>query len=332
MNSSPPAWKPTATIEDLRRRALVLKSLRLFFENRGYWEVETPILSRETVIDAHLQPLQLEDGAIRGTRYLQTSPEAHMKRLLTAGADRIYQISRVFRQHEQGARHNTEFTMLEWYACEENHIDQMDFVEKLVREVAGACPDSPSLTDQPFERLTYEVAFERYLGTKVLSLTAEELRQLAIHEKIAIPDSLHDQDRDGWLNLLLAERIEPRLGVEQPVFLLDYPASQSALARVREDNPPVAERFELYLNGIEICNGYHELTDAEELRARFREQNQHRDQEGVAPLPLPELFLESMEQGYPASAGVALGIDRLLMWLMKKATLPEVVAFPYDRA
>ncbi|MCA9042485.1 MAG: EF-P lysine aminoacylase GenX [Planctomycetaceae bacterium] len=332
MNSPPSSWQPSATIADLQARASIVRSLRAFFEASGYWEVSTPVLSRETIIDAHINPLRLNDPSISGDRFLQTSPEAHMKRLLTAGADRIYQFSSVFRQQEQGDRHNTEFTLLEWYASGEDHHAQMNFVERLIREVTATSPNTPPLSEKPFERLTYNDAFERYLGKSVLCLSTEKLQQLAREHQTSIPPGLEDSDRDGWLNLLLAEKIEPHLGIEHPQFLIDYPASQAALARVRADEFPVAERFELYLNGIEICNGYHEETNAEELSRRFIKQNELRIREGHAPLPLPEQFLKSTRAGYPASSGVALGLERLLMWLMKKATLPEVVAFPYERA
>ncbi|QDU79327.1 Elongation factor P--(R)-beta-lysine ligase [Polystyrenella longa] len=332
MNSPAPSWRSTATISDLKIRAGLVRTLRLFFEETGYWEVQTPVLSREAIIDAHINPLRLTDSSIAGDRYLQTSPEAHMKRLLSAGADRIYQFSSVFRQQEQGDRHNTEFTLLEWYSCNEDHHDQMKLVESLIRTVAEKCPTKSPLDPQLFERLTYAAAFERYMGTSVVRLTASELKQLAIDQQVSIPPGLDEQDRDGWLNLLLAEKVEPQLGIEHPVFLIDYPESQAALARVRRDDPPVAERFELYIKGIELCNGYHEETNAEELRTRFERQNEIRRAEGMCELPLPELFLEATEAGYPASAGVALGVERLLMWLMKKATLPEVVAFPYERA
>ncbi|MAT16288.1 MAG: EF-P lysine aminoacylase GenX, partial [Planctomyces sp.] len=238
----------------------------------------------------------------------------------------------VFRQHEQGTRHNTEFTLLEWYARGEDHHAQMDFVERLIRAVAALNPDDVQLADKSFDRLTYDEAFRRFVGTSVLALTGPQLRDLAAQHHVSAPPGLDEHDRDGWLNLLLAEKVEPELGKEHPQFLIDYPASQAALARIRRDDCPVAERFELYLHGIEICNGYHEESNADELTSRFERQNKIREQEGQAPLPLPELFLAATRDGYPASSGVALGLERLLMWRMKKATLPEVVAFSYDRA
>ena len=351
-------FQPAASLEILRLRAELLCVVRTFFHDRGYWEVETPILSRDVIIDAHLEPFVTRWQAVGGSSdgvtdsvddrlFLQTSPEAGMKRLLAAGADAIFQIGRAMRNGEFGRYHNPEFTLIEWYHVDQTHHDQMDVVEDLVRAVfaaangrsttsAGDCAqpdaDSVSLDGGRFERLAYDDAFERYAGRRVLSLEAEELSTLAFEHGLVPPPGLADGDRDGWLNLLLAEIVEPNLARGTPVFLHDYPASQAALATVRRDQPPVAERFELYIRGIEICNGYRELTDPEELRERMRSQNEIRAQNGRPSLPGCDRLLEAMQAGIPPSAGVALGFDRLVMLAANKPSLADVLAFPFNRA
>jgi lysyl-tRNA synthetase class 2 len=186
----------------------------------------------------------------------------------------------------------------------------------------------------PFERLTYDEAFERFAGERVLGKSPPALAALARQHGIAPPPGLAADDRDGWLNLLLALVVEPHLGRTQPVFLYDYPASQSALARVRSDPgaPPVAERFELYLGGVELCNGYHELTDPAELRRRMAEQNAIRVREGSRPLPMHNRLLDAMEAGLPPCAGVALGFDRLMLLAVGAESVADVIAFPFERA
>lgn len=328
-------WRSTAALEILRQRSELLQVVRQFFLNRGYWEVETPLLSRETCIDTWIDPIEVPDPAQRDrTLYLQTSPEFAMKRLLAAGADAIFQITRSFRGGEAGDRHNPEFTIVEWYRVGDTHHDQMTLTEELVRTVAMANIEGTAkeFTDDPFPRITYEAAFEAALGATVLDKSARELRQLVEEQNVPIPRSLDAADLDGWRNLLLAEAVEPWLAKHPAVFLYDYPASQAALARVRPGPPPVAERFELYLDGIELCNGYHELTDAGELRTRMQAHHDRRVANGQSSLPVESRLLAAMHCGLPACAGVALGFDRLAMWRLGCASLRDVTAFPFDRA
>lgn len=333
---------PTASLETLQHRAVLLDAVRSYFRDRGYWECETPLLSRDIVIDAHIDPLHTTDD--RGQRlYLQTSPEAGMKRLLAAGADAIFQITRSIRAGERGRLHNLEFTIVEWYRVGDTHVEQMSFTEQLVKHVydvgtqLGArqkneAPDEPP-QNKPFERLTYDSAFERFAGTQVLHLSGSELAALARQHNVDIPPGMPIDDRDGWWNLLLAELIEPHLGRSAPQFLTDYPASQAALARVRHDDPPVAERFELYDDGVELCNGYHELTDADELARRSDQEQSLRVDAGKEPIPPSPGYLEqAMRHGLPACSGVALGFDRLAMRALGLADIREVIAFPADRA
>lgn len=323
-----PNYLPTATLVTLQRRAALLRFVRQYFDSHGYFEVETPLLSQEIVVDAHLDPFVVEE---RPSLFLQTSPEFGMKRLLAAGAEAIYQITRAFRRGEAGAMHNPEFTICEWYRVGDTHHEQMDFVESLTGAVFEEFSESP-LPMESFERLTYDSAFERHLGTKVLHLDCDALSQLAILNDVTPPQSLRHNDRDGWLNLLLATCVEPHLGNDLPLFLYDYPASQAALAKVRHENPPVAERFELYIRGVEICNGYHELLVAEELRRRNAEQSRLREIEGSRPLPTDSRLLAAMEAGLPPCSGVALGLDRLAMLAFGLSRIDKVIAFPFERA
>lgn len=331
---------PTATLQRLQQRSRLLAELRRFFVEAGYWECETPILSQDIVVDTYLDPFVTEDAD--GTRfYLQTSPEAGMKRLLAAGATTIFQVSRVMRKGERGRRHNPEFTMVEWYRVGDSHLDQMQFVERLVQAIyrcgadceAQAASNNSYHWEQPFECLSYDTAFERYAGQRVLALSASELRSFAECQQISIPPGMSDASRDEWLNVLLAELVEPHLGWERLQFLVDYPASQAALARVRENStPPVAERFELYDRGVELCNGYHELTDATELAARTVVERDRRAGAGVSDLPGAERLAAAMRAGLPPCCGVALGFDRLVMLALGCGSLDEVIAFPAERA
>ena len=326
-------FRPSATLDVLRLRAKLLAFTRRFFDEAGYFEVDTPILSHERVIDPNIEPFVVPWSASERL-FLQTSPEFAMKRLLAAGADAIYQLGKVFRHGELGRLHNPEFTMLEWYRVGDTHHEQMDFVEKFVTAFVGeveqysATPHSP-LPTHHFERLTYDQAFERHAGSKVLARPTPDIVALARRLGVSAPESLLPNDRDGWLNLLLAERVEPQLGHDRPTFVFDYPASQAALARVRgEGLTAVAERFELYAHGIELCNGYHELTDAAALRARIQRDAAVSEKF----IPEPSRLLAAMERGLPASSGVALGFDRLLMLSFGLDSVRQVIPFPFEIA
>ncbi|MBC7821181.1 MAG: EF-P lysine aminoacylase GenX [Planctomycetaceae bacterium] len=328
-------FRPSASLEVLRLRAKLLAFARHFFDESGYWEVDTPTLSHERVIDPNIEPFIVPSSA-NEQLFLQTSPEFAMKRLLASGADAIYQLGKVFRRGELGRLHNPEFTMLEWYRIGDTHHEQMNFVEKFVtafaREVerqSSVTPLSSILSPQSFERLTYDQSFERHAGSKVLTRPTGEIVATARRLGVSAPESLLPNDRDGWLNLLLAERVEPHLGHDRPTFVYDYPASQAALARVRVAGPvSVAERFELYVSGIELCNGYHELTDANTLRARIRHEASASEQD----IPEPTRLLAAMEQGLPACSGVALGFDRLLMLCLGADSIRQVTPFPFEIA
>lgn len=310
----------------------MLAEIRAFFSERGLLEVETPYLSSAATPDPALASLVTRyTGPLypRGQDlYLHTSPEFPMKRLLAAGSDSIYQICKVFRDGESGRLHNPEFTLIEWYRVGFNHLALMDEVEALVRSVLAS---HVALLDT--QRLSYREVFERYTGLNPHSARARDFAQAARAHGIEPPASLDPHgEEDAWRDLLLTHIIEPQLGQGQLSFLYDYPASQASLARVRADNPPLAERFELYLSGIELANGFHELADSEEQRARFQHQVQTRTAVGQPRVPTDEKLLQALKHGLPACAGVALGFDRLVMLAAGLKSVHETLAFPIDRA
>jgi lysyl-tRNA synthetase class 2 len=246
-----------------------------------------------------------------------------MKRLLAAGGEAIYQVTRSFRNGEQGRMHNPEFTIVEWYRRGDDYGSAMDLTSELCDCLLGR---------GPAERLSYQAAFQRHVGADPHTATSKELADMARRHKLSPPASLSESDRDGWLNFLLAEQVEPHLDEERPTILYDYPASQAALAQVRPGDAPVAERFELYVTGIELANGYHELRDAAELRARIARANQERLADGKPALPAENRLLSALEAGLPSCCGVALGFDRLVMLAAGATSLAEVMPFPIDRA
>ncbi len=318
----------------LRQRAELLKKLRQFFDSRGFLEVETPTLSHDSVIDEHLDPIPVvifDDATQRftgRTLFLQTSPEFGMKRLLAAGAQAIYQITRAYRGGgEAGQLHNPEFTMLEWYRVGDDYTAGRQLLADLAVAALGC--------EVP-EQLTYREAFLRY--AQLDPFTADAATIAAATIAAALPEQsqpVSEQERSFWLDRVLVERVEPRLGQQRPTILYDYPADQSALAQVRPataDNPAVAERFELYSRGVELANGYHELLDPQVLRERNRTNNQKRAAAGKYRLPEDSRLLTAMEQGLPACSGCALGVDRLLMVASGAKSIQEVLTFPIVRA
>jgi lysyl-tRNA synthetase class 2 len=321
---------PTADWPLLRLRALLLERVRSFFSSQGFLEVETPILSHDVVVDRHLDPFTTLLSADprrpeAGERlYLQTSPEFGMKRLLAAGGEAIYQITRAFRNgDERGRLHNPEFTIVEWYRVGDGLHEGM----RLLSDLSEAL-----LARGPAELVAYCDAFKRHAGVEPHAASVEALVEAATGHKIAVPNGLL-QDRDGLLNLLLVELVEPHLGRGQPTILYDYPATQAALARVRPaQSTPVAERFELYADGVELANGYHELLEAEVLRERNMQANRQRVADGKPPLPENSRLLAAMDAGLPPCAGVALGFDRVVLIASGASSINEVIAFPIERA
>jgi elongation factor P--(R)-beta-lysine ligase len=325
-------YLPTSNLDHLQFRTDLLHRLRSFFVVHGFLEVETPILSADTVVDRHLDPFSVELNSFSlpsplsphpKKYWLQTSPEFCMKRLLAAGAKAIYQVSKVFRRDEIGPLHNPEFTMVEWYRVGDGMNEGIYFTSDLCEAL---------LDRGPAERISYREAFLKHVGIDPLTAEMNTIIETVRRLEVSYPESLPEEDRDGWLDLLLVEKIQPHLGQKQPAILYDFPASQAALSLIRPENPPVAERFELYVEGIELANGYHELLDAEELRRRNRAANVQRVADGKQPLPEESRLLEAMQAGIPPCTGVALGFDRLVMLALGAKTLAEVIAFPFDRA
>lgn len=320
-------------VEVLRRRSELLAQIRQFFMSHEYWEVETPLVSHDTCIDRWLDPFELN---IQGERcFLQTSPEFAMKRLLCKGADSIFQICKAFRKGELGANHNPEFTMLEWYSTRKTLPDQITFVESIISEMLSFTISKgwlPAGTEFKFQQMTYESAFQRYTGLSAMSSELSELESVAARFGWQTNSSVRN-DRDDILNFILANAIEPELAKLQAVSITDYPATQSALATIKEGEHPVADRFEMYLNGIEICNGYQELTDPHELRERMQTESRKRRKNGISEYPVESYLLQTMEAyRLPECSGVALGIDRLVMILLGQETLQDVIAFPFPNA
>jgi len=326
--TSPDDFFPSASWENLRLRSDLLRRTREFFYERIFLEVETPLLSADVVVDEHLDPIAVllptdpRQPRMGKTLWLQTSPEFGMKRLMAAGGEAIFQITRAFRAGEFGRLHNPEFTMLEWYRRGDDLEQGMQLLSDLADELLGL---------GPAERLSYGAAFKRHVGIDPHAATGEELISAAAGMNVPLPESLTDDDRDGCLNVLLAECVQPRLGRGQPTILFNYPASQAALAQVT-GNPPVAERFELYVNGVELANGYHELVDPAVLEQRNIRANQRRAAAGKPPLPVESRLLTAMRHGLPDCTGVALGFDRVVMLAAGATSLDQVLAFPIDRA
>lgn len=315
-------WKSGASVEVLRRRADTLSRIRYFFAQRNVLEVETPLLTHSTATDVYIQSLTL-DSQVTGakeTLYLQTSPEFSMKRLLANGIGPIFQICKAFRQGESSRRHNPEFTMLEWYQPGYSMNDLMDEVELLVQSL---------LNCDAISRFSYRDVFLYHFDIDPHSISLKDLKVLTNNKMDLSSDDLKKTD---YLQLLLGKFIEPQLPAN--CFIYDYPVEQAALAVIEEDSKgvPVAKRFELFCEGMEIANGYFELLEPAEQRARFEADiNQRRDQ-NLPIYPVDEKLIAALESGIPSCAGVAMGVDRLLMLLVKSSNISEVLSFTTDRA
>ena len=315
------------------RRALELRAqlngfVRRFFLDRGVLEVETPILSVAANTDPNIESFATRfsgplDDTTQRVRYLRTSSEFFQKRLLAAGVGDCYELGRVFRDGEAGRRHNPEFTMLEWYRVGWDH-------RRLSQEVVELALGALALTGKQavVRKVTYRDLFCAGVGLDPFASAIDTLRSAMEGFDIRAPELL----RDDWLDLLLTHRIQPMFPPDCITVVFDYPVSQCALARVRADDPPVAERFEVYLGTQELANGYHELTDATEQRARFENDNARRRQRGQAELPIDANLLDALEAGLPACAGVAIGMERLLMAMRGSDDIADVLAFPFADA
>lgn len=309
-------WMPASTLNTLRMRADLLRAIRLFFDAHAVMEVETPVLSQHATVDRHIESFHTAEG-----RWLQTSPEFAMKRLLCAGVGAIWQLCKVFRREEAGRHHSPEFTMLEWYRPGLDHHQLMAEVEALLRHCGVASP-------LPFERLSYREAFLRHAGFDPLRASSADMAALAAGRSPPPPADL-GESRDAWLEHFFGGVVSHALGWEQPCFVYDFPATQAALARVRGE---VAERFELLWRGVELANGFHELADADEQAGRFKADLQWRVENNKATPPADANLIAALHAGLPDCAGVAIGIDRLLMLLIEAPDIASTLAFDWQRA
>lgn len=318
-------WKPGAAIQILRQRAELIASIRDFFLKRGVWEVETPSMSHFPAVDLHVDSFSVKTFHDSIPAYLITSPEYHMKRLLAAGSGSIYQLCKAFRCDTAGIKHNPEFTILEWYREGWDHRKLMQEIDDLLQLL---------LKTLPAEYLSYHDAFIRLLRVDPLLLTTDQFVALCRAQQVVPPVDLlePEADRDERLNYLLGVFIEPELGKERPVFLIDYPASQANLAKLYQDRAGYAMRFEVYYQGIELGNGFCELTDSSVQKKRFEETNQARVKLGKEPLPIDSAFLAALAAGMPDCAGVAMGVDRMVMLALGMKEIDQVMAFSWSRA
>jgi lysyl-tRNA synthetase class 2 len=326
-----PFWHATASLQNLRHRSAILAKVRAFFAARDVLEVETPLLGSSTATDPHIHSFLVPHVySAQKAGYLQTSPEFPMKRLLAQGIGSIYQISKAFRCGERGRLHNPEFTLLEWYRVGFDHHRLMDEIDALMHEI---------LHTTAADRMTYAEAFATYLHLDCERSTVAQLQACAKQQQLdchgvdneLVANVADSGDKDFWLQLLVSHCIEPHLGKDRPIFITDFPASQAALAKLNAANPLVADRFELYFKGIELANGYHELCDAREQRRRFLADNAQRAQHNLPLIPIDEFLLAALENGMPACAGVALGMDRLIMLACGAHAVEEVMSFTIER-
>lgn len=315
------SWRPTAPIATLEVRASMLRAARDYFTATRALEVDTPTLSAAAVTDVHLASVAAT--AVDRQTFLHTSPEYAMKRLLAAGCGDIWQICKVYRDGESGRSHNPEFTMIEWYRLGMDHHALMSDVERLI----GAMLPPARAFDRS-ERLTYREAVHLHAGVDPFDDPTAVLIARLESAGIEVPLDVR-ADRDSCLDLIMAVLVGPRLGHDRLSFIYDYPASQAALAQIRG---PVASRFEAYMDGLELCNGFHELANSAEQRARFETDLAERAKRGLPPMPMDENFLAALEHGLPECSGVALGFDRLVMCATGAKHIDAVLAFPFDRA
>lgn len=323
-------WQPSASLSRLKERADFLRDIRLFFAKRHIMEVDTPLLCQGVATDPCLQAFAVN---VKNTsqpplfRYLQTSPEYAMKRIVAAGSGPIYYLGKAFRFEELGKKHNPEFTMLEWYRPGWDHLALIAEVDTLMQHMINT---SPAMVT------TYAELFLKHFKINPHLAEKSELQAIAQQNQWAGENDFLDLDKDGWLDLLMSHGIEPHLGQTEPLVVTDYPASQASLAKTRIIDGPnpylVAERFEFYFKGIELANGYHELSCAKEQAQRFEEDLQKREAQGLAQLPIDQYLLGALQAGFPPCAGVALGVDRLFMLKAGEKDIANVIPFGWNNA
>ncbi|OCG16147.1 elongation factor P lysine(34) lysyltransferase [Gilliamella sp. wkB292] len=322
-------WQPSSSINNLLKRAKIISQVRQFFADRCILEVETPTLSQYAVTDVHLSSFTTTffkpgefDEQLGRKMSLITSPEYHMKRLLAAGSGPIFQICKCFRNHEEVGRfHNPEFTMLEWYRIQYDMMQMINEVDDLLQTI---------LDCEPAERVSYQKAFQRHLN--IDPLEADHATLVKAINQLDIGINVDDYDKDGLLQCLFTFGVEPHIGLEKPIAVYHFPASQAALAAISSEDHRVAGRFEFYYKGVELANGFKELTNSQEQRQRFEQNNLERSKQNLPEQNIDIELLAAMESGLPDCAGVAIGLDRLIMLALNSVTLDDVISFTFDRA
>lgn len=315
-------WKPTATIATLKERARILKKIRAFFDIREITEVETPLLSEFSITDPAIEAMSVRYfcAAKQHTGFLQSSPEFAMKRLLAAGMGDCYQISHVFRSDETGRLHNPEFTLLEWYRLGFDDKKLMTEIDIFLQTI---------LKTDPAEKISYQSLFEKHLKLDPLDSNYKMVKSCAEKYTSIVSDLA---TKEAYLQLLFCEIIEPKIGTKVPCFVTDFPAEQASLARINAEDKRVSCRFELYFKGIELGNGFYELNNANEQYERFLQDNYNRKKSGQSEISIDKRFIEALEAGLPDCAGVAIGIDRLILLACDLKSIDEVMAFTISNA
>jgi len=323
-------WQSSLSWTNAKARAQIIQKIRHFFANKNIIEVETPLLSSGTTTDVHLEAFStrykfLDDSNENHCTpmYLQTSPEFAMKRLLASGYGCIYQITKAFRHEPYGRHHNPEFTMLEWYRIGFDHFDLMNEVSELLIDV---------LNCQPCIRMSYQEVFIKYLGIDPLEVSIDQLMTI-INSKRKLEKWLEDEtDIDTLLQFIFSEIIEPQIGIEAPYFIYHFPSSQASLSKISSIDARIAERFECYYRGMELVNGFNELTDGKQQELRFNNDNDNRASKGYPLMPIDNNLINALNIGLPDCAGVALGIDRLVMLALNEKHINCVLSFPIKNA
>jgi len=312
-----------ASLETIRKRALILEKIRFFFQQRHVLEVETPSLSFSPSLDLHIDPFNLSIGDKKDPAYLVTSPEFHMKRLLSQGIGSIYQICKAFRSNEIGIQHNPEFSIVEWYRVGWDHWQLIEEVEIFFDEVLN-CGKA--------DRVSYQEIFKRFFDFNPLQINHETFLQICAANNLVPPDALQDTqtDRDSWLHYLMGVYIEPKLKEEGPVVIHGFPLSQSILSEKKTNNSALSTRFEYYFQGMELANGCSELRSGKEQKIRFEQVNLLRKKENKNQLKIDQRLIKALDTGIPKCAGVAVGLDRLIMIALGKSKISEVLSFSWD--
>lgn len=318
-------WQPTCSLQQLQARANLLQKIRVFFADRNVLEVETPLLCQSTGTDPNLDffSTQYRSGSQSQTYYLQTSPEFCMKRLLAAGSGSIYQISKAFRNGESGRYHNPEFSLLEWYRIDFDLQQLMDEVAQLLQYLLA--PLKPEV-----ECISYTEVFRQYTELDPLNFSVQSYIECAKSNNLDDAEVICAENHSMWLDFLFSFLVQPQLGKQSICMVFDYPACQSSLARVKIEDQRLVERAEIFVNGVELGNGYYELTDPVEQQQRFDFERELRKQKGLCIPDIDKQFLNAIKAGLPDCSGMAIGLDRLMMLTTNSNTIDQVLAFPVD--